>query len=329
VPLILGVGLVCGFILFSATARWGLYNVRYTLPLLVAGSAVIALALARFPVWVGRFVLIGLVVACLPQLLDNLDQPLVPRETYAGSYLAPYFAQYSGTPLFPPATEAFAYQTVSSMLAQSTCSRAAIGNWIYIEYPLWVGLQHDRWQGQLNDFDVHNATGSLEPHYTPCAWMTEQGRHYVTPDNGTVNVQLGNLALSIDPSNASAIHQEVPAMASAVPGVRVLPGAGWSLAFFGHDPLLPGGSGSLYLFSTAARHVQLQLHLVPGVAQPSLAVSDPDGRLASTVVGHDVIRSELDLHGGINRIALTTGQSKAVVGRALALSAVAVDPTGS
>ena len=84
------------------------------------------------------------------------------------------------------------------MLAQSTCTQAAIGNWVGLEYPLWVGLQHEHYGGVLNDFNVDNDTQKLEPSYRPCASITQQGKQYVTPNNGTVNVQQSDLALSID-----------------------------------------------------------------------------------------------------------------------------------
>ncbi len=56
-------------------------TVRRQVPTALASwplSAVIAVALSIFPRWVTRLVLVGLVVSCLPQLLDNAEMPLVP-----------------------------------------------------------------------------------------------------------------------------------------------------------------------------------------------------------------------------------------------------------
>ncbi len=210
--------------------------------------------------------LVGLVISCLPQLLDNAEQPLVPPYQYHGSYLAPYFGQFSQP---PGAEQAPAYQTVTTMLAQSTCTQAAIGNWVGLEYPLWVGLQHEHYGGVLNDFNVDNDTQKLEPSYRPSASITQQGKQYVTPNNGTVNVQQSDLALSIDANKAATIQTAIPRFQSTVRGVRVLPGGGWSMARYGTLPFLVS-SGSLYLFSNSAQPIQLLLHLVPTVPQSTV-----------------------------------------------------------
>jgi hypothetical protein len=317
---------VCGYFLFFGVARWSPFSIRYALPLVVAWCAVIAIALSRFPAWVLRVVLIGLVVASLPQLLDNATQPLVPPTVFAGSYLTPYFADRGSSN--PPAQEAAAYQTATTVLAQSTCHRAALANWILLEYPMWVALGHDHWPGTLNDSDVHNRSARYGPPNQPCAWLRQVGSRYVTPRNGTVDVQVGDVAVSVDAGDAASIHAVLPSFSSTVAGTRVLPGGGWSLAALGHDPLL-GGSGSLYLSSDGARQVQLEFHLVPNVPQPSLAVSGADGRALPTSVDGDVIRVSPDLLRGINRIDLTTSPSAATHSRVLVLTSVTVGPAGA
>ncbi len=321
VALVLGLALAGGFLLFSGLKSWSTFNVRFTLPLLVAWSAVIAIALSRFSRWITRLVLVGLVIACCPQLFENATMPLVPTTSFSGSYLTPYFVNYS---LVPPSEEASSYQTVTTMLGQSTCTKAAIGNWVFLEYPLWVGLQHEHWHGLLNAFDVHNVTSKLEPNYVPCAWITQQGSTYVTPNNGTVNVHLTDLALSIEASKAITIRASIPSFESGVPDVHVLPGGGWVLNYLGHDPILIR-HGSLYLFSPTAQSVQLQLNLASGVSQPSLDLTGPDGIMIPTVTTGNAIYASFGLHRGINRVTLTaTGRTKN--GRPnLVLTAVKVD----
>jgi hypothetical protein len=316
----LAVGLSVGYFLFTGTARWSNFNVRYALPLFVAWCPLIAIGLTRFPRWVGRFVLMALVVACLPQLLDNAARPLVPPRTHFASSLEPYFIDFGTT---SPVEEASAYESITNALAGSTCRQAALGNQVLFEYPLWVGLQFDHWKGTLNDFEVHNPSRRLEPTYRPCAWIRQEGPRYNTPNNGTVNLQFNDLALSIDPSRAQSIHMPIPGFTSAVPGVRVFPGGGWSLVALGHDPLL-GGHGSIYLFSPTAQRVQLQLHLVPNAPQPSLTLSEPDLQSISSVVGPDVITAELTLHHGINQIDLVAGPSAATSKLVLVLSGVSI-----
>lgn len=326
VTLALALALASGYLLFSGVARWSPYNVRYGLPLLVAFSAIVAIALARFPRWVLRFVLIGLVIASLPQLLDNAVQPLVHPKVLSGPYLSPYFAE--NTVFHPPAEEASAYATITSVLAQSTCRQAALANWVLFEYPLWVALRHDQWPGTLNDFDVHNQSARYEPTYRPCAWISQQGDRYVTPRNGTTTVQVNDLAISMAPTDAVSVHTVVPSCSSSVRGAQVFPGGGWSLTALGHDPLL-GGRGSLYLVSESAQRVQLQLHMAPSVDQPSPIVTVPGGRdLPSTLERH-VTLVDVNLRRGSNRIDLTAGLSRSTKKRILVLTAMSLGPPGA
>ena len=301
------------------------YNVRLQLPFFVAVSAVIAVALSIFPRWVTRLVLIGLVISCLPQLLDNVETPLVPPYQFHGSYLTEYFGHY-GNP--PGAEQAPAYQTVTTMLAQSTCKQAAIGNWVTFEYPLWVGLQHEHYKGVLNDFYVTNVSRKLEPSYRPCASITQQGPRYVTPNNGTVNVQQSILALSINPSNAATIRTDIPRFRSKVRGVRVLPGGGWSTERYG-TLLFLGANGSLYLFSDSAQPIQLQLHLVPTVPQSNVRLSEANGHSVPTTIRHDTIEADIDLRRGITRIDMVTEPNAAAHRRLLILTDVTLGSAGS
>ncbi len=325
VALVLSLSLGCGYLLLTGIPKFLPYNVRLQLPFFVAVSAVIAVALSIFPRWVTRLVLIGLVISCLPQLLDNVETPLVPPYQFHGSYLTEYFGHY-GNP--PGAEQAPAYQTVTTMLAQSTCKQAAIGNWVTFEYPLWVGLQHEHYKGVLNDFYVTNVSRKLEPSYRPCASITQQGPRYVTPNNGTVNVQQSILALSINPSNAATIRTDIPRFRSKVRGVRVLPGGGWSTERYG-TLLFLGANGSLYLFSDSAQPIQLQLHLVPTVPQSNVRLSEANGHSVPTTIRHDTIEADIDLRRGITRIDMVTEPNAAAHRRLLILTDVTLGSAGS
>ncbi len=316
--LALCLSLGCGYLLVTGVSKWAPYNVRYQLPFFVAISAVIAVSLSIFPRWVTRLVLVGLVLSCLPQLLGNTEAQLVPPYQFQGSYLTVYFGLY-GSP--PGAERAAGYQTVSTMLAQSTCREAAISNWVYFEYPLWVGLQHAHYKGVLNDFDVPNVSRKLEPTYRPCASISKQGPGYVTPNNGTINVQQSILALSIDPRNAATIQSDIPRFQSGVRGVRVFPGGGWSTARYGTLPFL-GAKGSLYLLSNSAQTVQLQLHLVAAIPQSTVLLSEANGQPVPMNIGHNTIQANLNLHSGINRIDMVTQPNSAAHRRLLVLNDV-------
>jgi hypothetical protein len=323
--LVLSLTLGCGFFLLTGIGKWEPYDVRFQVPFLVAVSGVIALALSIFPRWVTSLILVGLVVSCLPQLLDNVETPLVPPHQYQGSYLTSYFGQYNHP---AGSVQAAGYQTITAMLAQSTCTRAGIGNWVLYEFPLWVGLQHEHYTGVLNDFDVTNASEELEDSYRPCASITQRGPHYITPNNGTVNVQQSILALSINPSDATTIKTEAPRFHSTSHGVRVLPGAGWSTDTYGTLPFLHG-SGSLYLFSDSPRRVQLQLRLVSTIHQSNLALSEPNGTSIPTITGHDTIDADLDLHRGITQVDMVTEPNAVVRQRMLVMTEVTVRSAGS
>jgi hypothetical protein len=281
-------------------ARWSPFEVRYAMPLMVPWAALIAVALARGARWITRIVLILLVLACLPQLLDNVQQPLVPPIDYHGSYLAPYFPSHQVAAGNPMASD---YQTVTTVLTQSTCTKASLGNWVLIEYPLWVGLQHQHWTGVLNDFNVHNDSSKLEPHYRPCATITQQQPTYRTPDNGTVNVQQGGLAISVNADDAATVTTPIRGWGSQVSGVRVLPGGGWTMARLLWFPLL-AEHGSAYVFSRSARTVQLQLSRDPAAPRYSITVTGPDGGEVPAVEGPHSYHADIEVHAGTNRISL-------------------------
>jgi hypothetical protein len=301
--LIVAIGLGLGFLLFSGLYRWNQFGVRLILPLLVAWSALIAIALARFPRWIGTVVLIGLALACLPQLLDNEVTPLIPNSPSHVPYLTPYFANNSMG--LPATVDAHAYETITSVLAQSSCTKAALGNRVVVEYPLWVALDHNGWRGVLNDFNVHNATEKLEPSYTPCASITQEGSDYVTPTNNTVNAQVANLAVSINADDATTIRTPIPGFSSSVHGVTVLPGGDWGLAAFAPLPLF-GGDGSLYLFSDADRAVWLRFNLAPHVSPPTLTLSGSNGVEVPVTRTKSTLSVSLQLHSGVTRIDLRT-----------------------
>jgi hypothetical protein len=316
--LALCLSLGCGYLLVTGVSKWAPYNVRYQLPFFVAMSAVIAVALSIFPRWVTRLVLVGLVLSCLPKLLDNVEAQLVPPYQFQGPYLTVYFGLYRSP---PAAQQAAAYQTITTMLAESTCTKAAIGNWVLFEYPLWVGLQHEDFKAVLNDFDIKNVSRKLEPAYQPCASITQQGPGYVTPNNGTIDVQQSILALSINPKNAATIRTDIPNFQSNVRSARVFPGGGWSTDRYGAVPIV-GAKGSLYVFSDSAQSAQLRLHLVSITPEPTVRLSETNGRPVPTAINHDTIEADLSLRRGINRVDMVTEPNAAAHRQLLVLSKV-------
>ncbi len=319
--LVLAVGLTLGYLLFTGTAKWGFWDLRYDLVLLVPWSALIAVALSRTTVWVSRVVLVVLVVTCLPQLLDSSTRPLVPSATfdttYRLSYLEPYFINCCG--LF----QGTVYAEVTEALSESGCHQAGLANLVEFEYPLWAGLRHDHWTGSLDSVGVTNQTRSLEPGGRRCAWISHQGSSYVTPDNGTVNLQSGDLALSVEASKASTIRTAIPRFASSAAGVRVFAGGGWSLTGLGQDPLLVG-HGSLYVTSATARRARLVLRLPPHVPQPTVTMTRRGGAAVPSTAGPRAIQATLHLRPGVNRIDLALRPSVQTRRLILVLESVSV-----
>ena len=79
VPVLIGVALAVGFVLFASTTKWSLYATRYQLPVLILWAPLIAIALAGLHHVVLRVVAVLLVVACLPVLFDSSTRPLLDR----------------------------------------------------------------------------------------------------------------------------------------------------------------------------------------------------------------------------------------------------------
>lgn len=314
-PLVLAVGLSLGYVLFTATVKWQPYGVRFALPLLVAWCPLIALALGRLHRLVGGVVLVGLVVACIPQLVNNAERPLVPSDYHFSSYLDRYFINLTGG---YQTTNVLAYESVTGSIAESSCKQVGLANWVVVEYPLWAGLQHDHWRGTIQDVDVTNVSRRLEQaDFRPCAWIRRVPPSYVAPDTGNVELQFGQrdptgmntaLALSIDPHRAATVRTTISGFSSSAQDVRVLPGGGWAPGESGHGPALIG-QGSLYLYSKNARRIRLELHEASPTTQPSLVVRGPRLQQIPAINANGTVVLDFQLQHGITRLQLSTAAS--------------------
>lgn len=296
-------GLVLGFLLFSGTARWSIFVVRYQLPLFVAWSPVIALALATIPKLAVRIILCLLVVACLPQLFTSTEEPFL-HPSYAASSLDPYFLDTNVKQYIT--ASGIEYVTVAAIIAQSTCSRVGLANWVLVEYPLWVGVKNAGWDGTIQDVMVDNVTNRLsDPHYDPCILVHQAIRPYVGAESGKVQLQFGTLALSLDPETARTVRVPIPGFTSTVPGVRLLPGDGWAQGGTSAKPTLVG-SGSVYLFSPYRTTVDLRLrsssptwaaHAIVTLPGPGGAVPVTTGPSVPVTIGPGATEVRIDAVG--------------------------------
>jgi hypothetical protein len=254
--LLLAVGLALGFLLFAGSARWNVFAVRYEIPQFVAWSPVIAIALTSLPKMIVRAVLCFLLIACTPQLFQNLEEPFIHHD-YAATSLVPYFLdttvqQYARV-------SADQYVATSDAMADTSCRRLAFANWIFAEYPMWVGLKDAGWQGEIQNVNVENVTRRYEdPTFDPCASLRQETGQYAALDTSKVQLQFGPFALSVDPDAVGSLRSHSVHFSSSVAGLRVLPGGGWSLAPQSGEPTLVR-PGSVFLFNRVRQAVSLQI----------------------------------------------------------------------
>jgi hypothetical protein len=197
VPLLLAVALCLGFLAFGMTVKWSIYASRYYVPLLVAWSPLIAVALSRLPRTVVRLACLALVLACLPQLLDNYQRPLMHPVAF-GSALEPYFVTAGSTELM--ASKASDYEHLAQSIAASDCRQVGIANQVVVEYPIWVALDDAHWDGTIEHVDVKNVSARLVEHegFRPCALIYQPDqRGFVSAHPTMRQWTFGNLVLFI------------------------------------------------------------------------------------------------------------------------------------
>lgn len=295
-------GLTVGYLVFSGIARWQIFGVRLYIPLLVAWAPLIAIALARCSKWLLRVVMVLLAVACLPQLLDNSERPVL-RNSYGPNPLAAYFED--STDIAYVTKAGMEMEALSTVMAQSTCRQLGIGNFITIEYPVWVGLHDDDWRGQIQDVGVPNVTNRYEnPDFHPCAVITQQDPTYVGTDPGRIQIGFGQLVLSILAEDMRTVRVDVAGFSSAVPGVHVFPGSGWSFA--AASPTL-SGDGSIFVSSPSAQTLALHLRGPDGGAAAGVTVSvagSPGPAVVSNAKGLVLV----EVGAGMTEVDLSHGQ---------------------
>ncbi len=323
VVVLIAIGLTVGFLVLAGISRWQIFGVRIFLPLFVAWSPLIALALARISTWLLRVALVVLVVASLPQLFDNAERPVM-RNSYGPNPLAPYFLD--STDRAYVLRTAVDFERFSKDVAQSSCRRLGIGNFVVDEYPVWVGLQDDGWNGQIQDVGVQNVTSRYESRdFHPCAVVTDPTS---PPYSGSVSrwVQVGfgpQLSLAISPETIRHVDIPVAGFASQVPGVHVEPGSGWTLA--GSGTATTRGTGTVYLFSATPETVALRMMGSHGT--PEAGVQVESAVSSGAIVSWGVSASDgtvLVPVSGVTRVLV-----RAASGPSNSVSGVAVEPATS
>jgi hypothetical protein len=165
------IGLAVAFAVFTSMNKWSPFAVRYQVPLLVGWAVPIALLIDRTRVvrWV---VIAGLCVSATPALFENTARPLVHPKWPFDTYLGGYYAGGASSISAPPDD----YDRVAVTLASSTCRRLGITNWLVVEYPLWVALDHHGWDGRIEHLETGNESADLVPEgFKPCATLHQEG----------------------------------------------------------------------------------------------------------------------------------------------------------
>ncbi|HEY6471812.1 MAG TPA: Ig-like domain-containing protein [Acidimicrobiales bacterium] len=273
--------LTLGYLLLAGVARWQIFEVRFFIPLFVVWSPLVAVILARWSPWLLRVALVVLAVASLPQLLDNSERPLM-RSAYGDNPLAPYFLDSTDRNYILGTAKNTG--RLAEILEESSCRRLGIGNFVVIEYPVWVGLHDDHWNGEIQDVDVPNVTARYEdPRFHACAVLTAPTGDYVASEPGRIQLSFGpQLDLSVSPDAMRTVHTEVPGFSSIVPGVHVFPGRGWIYGV-GASPDAVLKDGSIYLDASHATTVTVKFADGSGHPVPSVTVSPGAGSSPATV----------------------------------------------
>lgn len=324
VVVLIAIGLTVGFLVLAGVSRWQIFGVRIFIPLFVAWSPLIVLALARCSTWLLRAALVVLVVASLPQLFDNAERPVM-RNSYGPNPLAPYFLD--STDRAYVVRTAVDFERFSKDVAQSSCRRLGIGNFVVDEYPVWVGLQDDGWNGQIQDVGVPNVTSRYESRdFHPCAVVTDPtSPPYRGPVSGWVQVGFGpQLALAISPQAIRHVDIPVAGFASQVSGLHVEPGSGWTVAGTGNTTLK--GTGAAYLFSATPETVAFRVVGSHGVSQAGVQVE-------STTSSGGIVSRGVTSSNGIVLVPVRTGVTRVLLQDAAGVSAtvsgIDVEPTPS
>ena len=286
--LLIAVGLMTGYLLFTGTARWSIFAVRYYIPLLIAWSPLIALVLVRLRPWMSRTLLVALSVACLPQLLDNTTRSILHPKWRTDSFLDPYFASEEALRVASPSA---AYERLSTAIAQGSCDRLGIANWILVEYPIWVGTAHEGWKGRIEAVGVQNESRVLEVReHDPCALVRQVKADFVTPDDGLANLRFDSLALSSRPDLMTRVGADAPGFESGAAGVELRPGGGWRLG--GTAPSVIG-RGTVYVTTDAVRSLRVQfLGAPPGMEVEKV---EPSGEARPVVTAESADGTAVDL----------------------------------
>jgi hypothetical protein len=173
-----------GYLLFCVTLRWGEWNTRLQLPLLMLAAAPVGMWIGSIRGQAYRVVLVGLLsVGALPPLLLNPDRSLIRhRPIYAIPRDERYFVESRG--LYR------SYRAATDYIASTGCHQIGLWTgWNEWEYPLWALLRNRSFDVEIRHVQVTTASAQMidaeRGDFTPCMlvairnWNTQGS--FVTP----------------------------------------------------------------------------------------------------------------------------------------------------
>jgi hypothetical protein len=156
-----------GYLLFCLVLRWGEWNTRLQLPLLLLAAGPVGMWIGSIRGQSYRTMLLGLLsVGALPPLLLNPDRPLIRhRPVYAMPRDERYFVESRG--LYP------SYRAATDYITSTGCHRIGFwSGWNEWEYPLWALLRNRSFAVEIRHVQVTTAsarmTATERSGFTPC-----------------------------------------------------------------------------------------------------------------------------------------------------------------
>jgi hypothetical protein len=144
------------YLLFCGALRWGPWNTRLQLPLLLLASGPVGMWISSLRGRSYRVVLTGLLsVGALPSLFLNPDRSLIRhRPIYAMPRDERYFVEVRG--LYP------SYRAAADYIASTRCRQIGLWvDWNDWEYPLWALLRNRSLEVEIRHVQVENPSARM------------------------------------------------------------------------------------------------------------------------------------------------------------------------
>ncbi len=295
--------LLSAFLLFCAYLKLSEFRVRLHLPAFVLWCPVIALALFNTSSRLVLSIPILVVLFGCNWTFNNPLRPINPGAVYAQvPRTNGYFAR---RPYLLPM-----YREIVDRIIASTCTEVGLivneDSW---EYPLWMLLREQNYQGVIRHIRVGNASQVYErTDFYPCAIISAGAQSGYT---NLVEQRIGGFYVYLDPAMA-AVPDVVPEGFLMTPDLGVLVGSGWYDFEPAWNVRWMKEQGQLWVY--APHETEIWLKLQPYVmhvdqtfgssGQLSVKVNQsPGGKW--TVQSGVVSVVPLHLNAGFNNITLT------------------------